>query len=57
MLALTAYDTYVEKRFDTLKRFTAALCHMDGVGLITPDFEARLSGVLRKRLAEVRATE
>src|SRR6266849_4204460 len=25
MLALTAYDTYVEKLFDTLKRFTVAL--------------------------------
>jgi hypothetical protein len=25
MLALTAYDTYVEKLFDTLKRFTAAM--------------------------------
>src|SRR5258708_32637975 len=25
MLALTAYDTYVEKLFDTLKRFTLAL--------------------------------
>jgi hypothetical protein len=25
MLALTAYDTYVEKLFDTLKRFTIAL--------------------------------
>jgi len=30
---------------------------LDGVGLITPDFEAQLSPVLKTRLAEVRATE
>ena len=30
---------------------------LDGVGLITPEIEAGLSGALRARLAEVRATE
>jgi hypothetical protein len=30
---------------------------MDGVGLITPAFEADLPPLLRDRLAEVRATE
>ena len=30
---------------------------LDAVGLITPEIEARLSGLLRKRLAEVRASE